>query len=179
MDMDAMDEMEDASLALDDNTCTTTTSSTSAVVAAAGAAMKATPSSSYGSGGADVAGIVYPRRYDVSITYDKYWQTPRIWLFGYDEHNNPLPPASIFDDIISDYAKKTVTIEPHPHLGTPHASIHPCQHAAAMLRIIQALSECGRPPVVEQYMFIFLKFMQSVMPTIEYDYTFDVQVCGK
>ena len=25
------------------------------------------------------------RTYDVSITYDKYYQTPRIWLFGYSE----------------------------------------------------------------------------------------------
>lgn len=130
-----------------------------------------------GSAGQD--GIRYTRRYDVSITYDKYWQTPRIWLFGYDESGNPLPPASIFEDVIQDYAEKTVTIEAHPHLSTPHASIHPCQHAAAMLRIIEALTECGKVPDVEHYMFIFLKFMQSVMPTIEYDYTFDVQVRSK
>ena len=25
------------------------------------------------------------RTYDVSITYDKYYQTPRVWLFGYSE----------------------------------------------------------------------------------------------
>ena len=25
------------------------------------------------------------RTYDLSITYDKYWQTPRMWLCGYDE----------------------------------------------------------------------------------------------
>jgi len=154
LDMD----MEDSSLALDESTVV---------------------SDAPGDAGTSGDGIVYPRRYDVSITYDKYWQTPRIWLFGYDEHSNPLPPVSIFDDIISDYAKKTVTIEAHPHLSTPHASIHPCQHAAAMLRIIEALAECGQPPSVEQYMFIFLKFMQSVMPTIEYDYTFDVQVRAK
>lgn len=59
------------------------------------------------------------------------------------------------------------------------ASIHPCQHGPAMLNIIQALQECGAAPQVEQYMFIFLKFIQSVVPTIEYDYTFDVQVRGK
>ncbi|KAF7141528.1 hypothetical protein RHSIM_Rhsim06G0236800 [Rhododendron simsii] len=30
------------------------------------------------------------RTYDVSITYEKYYQTPRVWLTGYDEvgHNN-------------------------------------------------------------------------------------------
>ena len=27
------------------------------------------------------------RTYDLSITYDKYYQTPRVWLFGYDEVN--------------------------------------------------------------------------------------------
>lgn len=59
------------------------------------------------------------------------------------------------------------------------ASIHPCQHGPAMLNIIEALKECGTVPQVEQYMFIFLKFIQSVVPTIEYDYTFDVQVRGK
>ena len=29
-------------------------------------------------------------------------------------------PESIFDDIMQDYAKKTVTIDPHPHLSRPH-----------------------------------------------------------
>lgn len=67
--------------------------------------------------------IVHSRRYDVSITYDKYWQTPKAWLFGYSENSSPLPPAEIFDDIMQDYAKKTVTIEPHPHLSTPHGMI--------------------------------------------------------
>ncbi|KAI9498655.1 autophagocytosis associated protein [Zychaea mexicana] len=29
--------------------------------------------------------ILQVRTYDVFITYDKYYQTPRMWLFGYDE----------------------------------------------------------------------------------------------
>jgi len=29
--------------------------------------------------------IVKTRTYDISITYDKYYQTPKVWLFGYDE----------------------------------------------------------------------------------------------
>merc|ERR1712117_939523 len=29
--------------------------------------------------------IVATRTYDLNITYDKYYQTPRLWLFGYDE----------------------------------------------------------------------------------------------
>lgn len=29
--------------------------------------------------------IVKTRTYDLHITYDKYYQTPRLWIFGYDE----------------------------------------------------------------------------------------------
>jgi len=32
-----------------------------------------------------VAFLVASRSYDISITYDKYYQTPRAWLLGYDE----------------------------------------------------------------------------------------------
>ncbi len=28
---------------------------------------------------------VRTRTYDLHITYDKYYQTPRLWIFGYDE----------------------------------------------------------------------------------------------
>ena len=31
------------------------------------------------------SGIVQTRTYDLNITYDKYYQTPRLWLFGYNE----------------------------------------------------------------------------------------------
>jgi ubiquitin-like-conjugating enzyme ATG3 len=30
------------------------------------------------------------RTYDITITYDKYYQTPRVWLCGYDEVNLPV-----------------------------------------------------------------------------------------
>lgn len=29
--------------------------------------------------------IVKTRTYDLHITYDKLYQTPRLWIFGYDE----------------------------------------------------------------------------------------------
>lgn len=117
------------------------------------------------------------RRYDVSITYDNYWRTPRVFLFGYDETGSPMTPEKIFEDIMQDYAQKTVTIEPHPHTSRPQASIHPCQHSAAMKGVLEALIEDEKKvPGVDQYLFIFLKFLQSVIPTIEYDYTIGVQM---
>lgn len=149
-----------------------------------GTAMKIAPAgpevSGYLSAVEPEDGFVRTRSYDVSITYDKYYQTPRVYLFGYDESRSPLSPDAIMEDIMQDYANKTVTIEAHPHLPAdgPHASIHPCRHAAVMKRIGDTLSDGGRPARVEQYLFIFLKFIQSVIPTVDYDHTIEVDAGG-
>jgi ubiquitin-like-conjugating enzyme ATG3 len=123
--------------------------------------------------------ILYTRTYDLSITYDKYYQTPRVWLFGYDEKNVPLSQAAMFEDIMQDYANRTVTMESHPHkTGLLHASIHPCQHGAVMKRILANLrgqDETATNQIrCDQYLFLFLKFIQSVVPTIDYDHTIEV-----
>jgi len=57
-------------------------------------------------GDADNDNIIKTRTYDISIHYDKYYRTPRVWLFGYDENRNPLKPEEIFADISQDHAKK-------------------------------------------------------------------------
>lgn len=137
--------------------------------------------------------ILSTRTYDLYITYDKYYQTPRMWLAGYDEHGSPLPPSRIFEDISREHAHKTVTIENHPHLETAMASIHPCRHAHVMKRIIQYTESHSKsanderspqeaenipsePQVrVDQYLVIFLKFMSIVLPTIDYDNTMSLE----
>ena len=80
---------------------------------------------------------VHRRTYDLSITYDKYYRTPRVWLFGYDEvsscsallyhslacrtdrsalrllccqHRQPLTPAQIMQDISADHANKVSSL---------------------------------------------------------------------
>ncbi|XP_026684896.1 ubiquitin-like-conjugating enzyme ATG3 [Diaphorina citri] len=78
----------------------------------------------------------------------------------------------MYEDVSQDYAKKTVTMESHPHLpGPPMASIHPCRHAEVMKKIIETVLEGGGELGVHMYLIIFLKFVQSVIPTIEYDFT--------
>ena len=57
------------------------------------------------------------RTYRISITYDFYYNTPRLWIQGTDVNNKPLTEAEIYEDIMSDYKGKTVTMEKHPHLG--------------------------------------------------------------
>ncbi|KAJ8310641.1 hypothetical protein KUTeg_012506 [Tegillarca granosa] len=68
---------------------------------------------------------------------------------GASMNRKPLTVDQMYEDFSQDHAKKTVTMEAHPNLpGPPMASIHPCR-----------------------YLMIFLKFVQAVIPTIEYDYT--------
>lgn len=116
--------------------------------------------------------IVSTRTYDLNITYDNYYRTPRLWLYGYDENRQPLSMEAMYEDISQDHAKKTVTMEAHPHLpGPPMASVHPCRHAEVMKKIIQTVTEGGGELGVHMYLIVFLKFVQAVIPTIEYDYT--------
>uniref|UniRef100_A0A5F4VT21 Ubiquitin-like-conjugating enzyme ATG3 n=1 Tax=Callithrix jacchus TaxID=9483 RepID=A0A5F4VT21_CALJA len=69
-----------------------------------------------------------PELNELYITYDKYNQTPRLWLFGYDEQWQPLTVEHMYEDISQEYVKRTVTIENHPHLPPhPMCSVHPCQ----------------------------------------------------
>jgi ubiquitin-like-conjugating enzyme ATG3 len=122
------------------------------------------------------------RTYDLSITYDKYYQTPRVYIIGYSSQDSsqPLTADEMFQDVMSDYANRTVTIDPHPHVAGHYASIHPCQHGAVMKTIVKNLTKAsaeggsGKAPSVEMYLFIFLKFVSSIIPTINYDFTMDV-----
>ena len=122
--------------------------------------------------------LVKVRTYDLSITYDKYYQTPRVWMMGYTSSKQPLSGKEMMEDVITDYANRTVTIENHPHVSGPHASIHPCQHGKVMKTIvrnlIKATGDGEEGPAVNVYLFIFLKFVSSIIPTINYDFTMQV-----
>ena len=79
------------------------------------------------------------RMYDLSITYDYYHRTPRLWLQGYSEDGDLLTQNEMFQDIMADYARKTVTFEAHPKLPGNQLSIHPCNHATVMLSMIKQI----------------------------------------
>ncbi|KAF9518660.1 hypothetical protein BS47DRAFT_1325195 [Hydnum rufescens UP504] len=164
--------------------------------------------------------LLQVRTYDVMITYDKYYQTPRIWLIGFDEAGNPLTQSQVFQDVSADHAFKTVTIEPFPHSTRLSAvSVHPCKHASVMKKVIERMNagvveqrqhasnssspsgkggEAGKKKWlgvvrkvtggekpqspnnadddsdgmrVDFYLVVFLKFIASIVPTIELDST--------
>lgn len=119
--------------------------------------------------------ILRTRTYDLSITYDKYYQTPRLLLVGYDEQGLPLPPHKALSDISQDHAHKTVTLEQHPHLQVQVASIHPCKHAEMMKKFLERLRQGGKEVRLDQYLVVFLKFMSGVIPNIDYDHTISLE----
>ena len=180
--------------------------------------------------------ILRTRTYDLYITYDNLYRVPRLWLYGYDEvgmrrapgcaceplprwrhrpgtpivaaqNQRPLTDKQLFEDLSQDHARKTVTMEAHPHLkNVVMASIHPCKHSNVMKKLIEARSAASAmaaPPVaalrpqresarcrrclqvqdaagkelgVHMYLMIFLKFVQAVIPTIEYDFTREIRM---
>jgi ubiquitin-like-conjugating enzyme ATG3 len=172
-----MAEFEDASIMMDEAT---------AVVGAPSSSLTTTNDNNTNDDD-DSSNILKVRSYDVYITYDKYYQTPRVWLMGYNEtgSNQPLTGEEMMEDVISDYVNKTVTMESHPHLPGVYASIHPCKHGDVMKAIVRNMSKdssgggsgssiSSDGPSVEMYLFIFLKFVSSMIPTISYDFTMDV-----
>uniref|UniRef100_A0A6U4S470 Uncharacterized protein n=1 Tax=Neobodo designis TaxID=312471 RepID=A0A6U4S470_NEODS len=132
------------------------------------------------------------RLYDVTVVYDQYYASPRVYLFGYDANGQPLTKDQMMADVYADNREKTVTVDPHPFLKAPCISIHPCRHAETMRRIIERAEvrmadeqeEAGVPEaeriqfVFPTYLalFVFLKFIGSVVPTIMYDISVDLDM---
>ncbi|XP_064394311.1 ubiquitin-like-conjugating enzyme ATG3 [Halichondria panicea] len=126
---------------------------------------------------ADEIGILSTRTYDLQITYDNLYRTPRLWLFGYNENQKPLNDDETYEDVSQDHLNKTVTLETHPHLPPPpRMSVHPCRHAEVMKKIMTMMEEDGRELEVHSYLLVFLKFVQVVIPTIEYDFTQQIAI---
>ncbi|KAL8922050.1 MAG: hypothetical protein Q9172_003733 [Xanthocarpia lactea] len=78
------------------------------------------------------------RTYTLYITYTPYYRTPRFYLSGYLSPSQPLPPSQMMEDIVGDYADKTVTLEDFPFFdaGVKMASVHPCRHASVMKTLL-------------------------------------------
>lgn len=113
--------------------------------------------------------------FDLYITYDKYYQTPRLWISGFEKSGAQMAPESILNLLSQDHAHKTVTVESFPHLNCNMATVHPCKHAQVMKKIIDQYAEGERELRPDQYMILFLKFISSIMPSIDYDHTMTME----
>lgn len=143
------------------------------------------------------------RFYDLYITYSTSYRVPKMYIVGFDSNGTPLTAEEMFEDIAPDYRTKTATIEKLPFYKTPvlSVSIHPCKHANVMkilLDKVRSVKKRRREEQqqqrkdesvtddwedlqadvddslrVDQYLVIFLKFITSVTPSIEHDYTME------
>jgi len=122
----------------------------------------------------DDENVIKTRTYDVSVTYDFFYRVPRMWLTGYNENGIPLEDKEINEDIMMEYIDRTVTIEKHPHTGVKSVSIHPCKHSLLLLKMIENFERACKKLEVHMSILLFLKFLHSVVPTIQYDFTMDI-----
>ena len=120
--------------------------------------------------------VVKTRTYDVTVTYDFYYCVPRMWLMGYNEKGLPLTDDEMKEDVMPEYRNKTVTIEPQTCTGIKNISVHPCRHSLLLKKMIKDFQASGRKMEIHMTILLFLKFLQSVVPTVQYDYTMDIQL---
>ncbi|EEQ36851.1 putative autophagy-related protein [Clavispora lusitaniae] len=139
------------------------------------------------------------RKYDLYIAYSTSYRVPKMYLVGFNANGIPLLPQQMYEDIAGDYKDKTATIENLPmSYNTTSVSIHPCKHSSVMKVFMKHAkakahktqadlsSQLGSLELrdnssedidegirVDQYLVIFLKFIASVTPGIEYDFTTD------
>ena len=116
------------------------------------------------------------RTYDVSVTYDFYYCVPRMWLVGYDYKGRPLTANEMKEDVMPEYRNKTVTIEPQTCTGIKNISVHPCRHSQLIKKMINDYQSSGRKMEIHMTILLFLKFLQSVVPTVQYDFTMDIRI---
>ena len=120
------------------------------------------------------ANVVKTRTYDVTVTYDFYYKVPRMWLMGYNEKGLPLTDEEMKEDVMPEYRNKTCTIEPQTCTGLRNISVHPCRHSLLLKKMINDFQNSGKKLEVHMSILLFLKFLQSVVPTVQYDYTMDI-----
>ena len=118
--------------------------------------------------------VLKTRTYDVTVTYDFYYRVPRMWLMGYNEKGIPLTDEEMKEDVMPEYRNKTCTIEPQTCTGLRNISVHPCRHSLLLKKMIKDFQNSGNKLEVHMSILLFLKFLQSVVPTVQYDFTMDI-----
>lgn len=106
------------------------------------------------------------RTYDISITYDHYYNVAHVYLYGVDNNGVPLSLEQMYRDISADHVEKTVTYEDHPFYSMKCLSIHPCKHGHVITRLVERLDH-PENFCAPMYFFLFLKFIHTVIPTID------------
>lgn len=109
------------------------------------------------------------------IVYDEYYHTPRMFFSATDFNGKPVNNEDIKQDIQKEYLDKTLTIEKFPFMeNTMMPTVHPCKHANVLKTMSDSMRENGQKVNSHFALLIFLKFITSVIPTVEFDLTGDL-----
>jgi len=118
-----------------------------------------------------LANDITHKKYDITLTYDNYYRTPRIWFNIYDNNDIPLGYNNICEDLSIEHNKVTITMEQHPFLSVMSVSVHPCKHSDVMKKLIKIDLEHDKEINIEKYFVFFLKFVSCIIPHIDFDFT--------
>ena len=77
---------------------------------------------------------------------------------------------------MSEYVNKTATMERNVQVNQNLVFIHPCRHAEVIKKLTTQAINNDKDIKVEDYLFIFLKFVSSVMPSLELDFTLEIEL---
>jgi ubiquitin-like-conjugating enzyme ATG3 len=115
------------------------------------------------------------RHYKMYIVYDEYYHTPRMYFSANHHDGTPVSNDDIRQDIQREYLDKTLTMEKFPFLeGVTMPTVHPCRHAAVLKTMSDSMVESGHKIGSHFALLIFLKFISSVIPYVEFDVTGDL-----
>lgn len=104
------------------------------------------------------------RTYTMTMTYDKVYLTPRIWLTGVDVTNTSLNYDAMFEDVSPDHKGSTVTAERHPFTNDMCLSIHPCRQT----EMLKHRLEGGDITSPTEAMECIIRIMTTILPTIDF-----------
>lgn len=76
---------------------------------------------------------------------------------------------------MEEYRDATLTNENFKFIeGAVMPTVHPCKHANVLKEMSDTIEEGGTKVLPEMTMFIFLKFIATVIPTVQFDTTGDL-----
>ena len=115
------------------------------------------------------------RHYKMYIIYDEYYHTPRMFFSATQADGLPVSNDDIRMDIQKQYLDKTLTMEYFPFLtDVMMPTVHPCRHAAVLKTMSDSMAEAKHQVESHFALLIFLKFISSVIPYVEFDNTGDL-----
>ena len=109
------------------------------------------------------------------IVYDEYYHCPRMSFTATDFEGKPISNEEIRQDIQKEYLDKTLTVEKFPYMEeVSMATVHPCKHSNVLKSMSDTMRENNQLVESRFALLIFLKFIASVIPHVEFDSIGDV-----